>query len=38
MRVISEPLVPSFRECRVVHDEAAWALSDHCPILIDVDV
>jgi endonuclease/exonuclease/phosphatase family metal-dependent hydrolase len=32
---VSESLLPKL-ECVVVDDAAAWALSDHCPILIDV--
>jgi exonuclease III len=34
---VSERLLPRLKDCRVVDEEAAWALSDHCPILLDVD-
>lgn len=34
---VSELLLPKL-ECQVVHDEAAWALSDHAPIVIDVSL
>ena len=33
---VSEPLLASLRTCRVVDDEDAWALSDHCPILLEL--
>lgn len=33
---VSESLLPTL-QCVVVDDAAAWALSDHCPILIDVN-
>jgi exonuclease III len=33
---VSERLLPKL-DCRVVDGDSAWALSDHCPILIDVD-
>lgn len=32
----STTLLPSIVECRAVHDDAAWALSDHCPIVLDL--
>lgn len=33
---ISNAMLPRLLECRVVHDEAAWALSDHCPVVLDL--
>jgi exonuclease III len=34
---VSERLIPKL-ECRVVNDdEAVWALSDHCPIYVDIE-
>ena len=34
---VSEGLLPTLK-CRVVHDHDAWALSNHCPIVIDIDL
>jgi endonuclease/exonuclease/phosphatase family metal-dependent hydrolase len=34
---VSESLVPAVRECRVADEVAAWALSDHCPIVLDIE-
>lgn len=33
---ISESLSSSLRSCRVVDEAAAWELSDHCPLLVDL--
>ncbi len=33
---ISNSMTPKLKECRVVHDEAAWQLSDHCPIVLEL--
>jgi endonuclease/exonuclease/phosphatase family metal-dependent hydrolase len=35
---ISGGLIPALCACRVVDDGAAWELSDHCPILLDLDI
>ena len=32
----SEPLLAQVTACKVWEEDAAWALSDHCPIVIDV--
>jgi exonuclease III len=32
----STTLLPTIVGCRAVHDDAAWALSDHCPIVVDL--
>lgn len=34
---VSEPVSSSLSECRVIHDAAAWELSDHCPILLELN-
>ncbi|MGE0039594.1 MAG: endonuclease/exonuclease/phosphatase family protein [Vicinamibacterales bacterium] len=34
---MSAALVPVLRRCEVVHSDEAWALSDHCPIVLDFD-
>jgi exonuclease III len=31
----SPSLISKLTGCEVVHDEAAWALSDHCPIVLE---
>jgi hypothetical protein len=33
---LSESIAPTVK-CRAVHDDAAWELSDHCPILLEFD-
>jgi Endonuclease/Exonuclease/phosphatase family len=33
---VSASLLPGFRTCEVVDTAAAWELSDHCPILLEV--
>lgn len=33
---ISNTMTPKLKACQVVHDEAAWQLSDHCPIVLDL--
>lgn len=33
---LSESIVATTR-CTAVHDEAAWKLSDHCPIVLEID-
>jgi exonuclease III len=32
----SKPVVSRVRSCEVVDDEPAWALSDHCPIVLEL--
>jgi len=32
----SEPIVSLLKKCRVVDEPAAWELSDHCPILLEL--
>jgi exonuclease III len=34
---VSEAWASALRACTVVHDDAAWRLSDHCPIVLDLD-
>jgi exonuclease III len=34
---VSESIVPTLNDCRVIDDAAAWQLSDHCPIVLEVD-
>lgn len=35
---VSEPVATALNECRVLDNEAAWKLSDHCPILLELNV
>ena len=35
---VSKSLVPRLQDCRVIQDASAWALSDHCPIAIELDL
>jgi exonuclease III len=35
---VSEKLATRLRACEVVHAPQAWALSDHCPIIVDLTV
>jgi exonuclease III len=32
----TQPIVSRLERCDVIDKEEAWALSDHCPIVIDV--
>jgi exonuclease III len=32
---VSKSLLDNLTACQVVDDEAAWALSDHCPIALE---
>ena len=34
----SASLMPAFRTCEVVDTAAAWELSDHCPILLELAI
>lgn len=34
---VSDSIASKLTGCRVVHDDAAWRLSDHCPIVIELD-
>ena len=34
---VSDSIASKLTECRVVHDDAAWQLSDHCPIVLELD-
>lgn len=35
---VSRSLMPRVKGPRVVDEDAAWALSDHCPIALDLDI
>src|SRR5438477_352752 len=35
---VSESVVSTLSDCRVVQDAAVWELSDHCPILLELNV
>jgi len=34
----SESLAQDLKKCRVVDEAAAWELSDHCPIVLDLEI
>lgn len=34
---VSKGLVPRMRSCEVVQSDVAWALSDHCPLVIEIE-
>ena len=33
----TQPVLAELSSCVVVDDEAAWALSDHCPVVVDLN-
>jgi len=35
---VSKTLEPRVIGGRLVHDEEAWQLSDHCPLVVDLDL
>jgi endonuclease/exonuclease/phosphatase family metal-dependent hydrolase len=35
--LVSESIASTLTDCRVVHDDPAWQLSDHCPIVFELD-
>lgn len=34
---VSEAIVSTVTECKVVQTDVAWQFSDHCPIVVDID-